>query len=347
MKIRFLIGGVAVLILALGIPLVAQTSEDNPKLKKALANHPEADADKDGILTMAEAKAFRDAKSGGKDKAGKAGGATAPEGGERKVYKVVGDVKLPLYVFSPEGAKAGDKLPAIVFFFGGGWSTGGPSQFEPQCKYLAGRGMVAITVEYRVSSRHNAKIEDCIEDAKSAMRWVRGHAGELGIDPDRIASGGGSAGGHLAACVSVMDDFNAKTDDLEVSAKPDAMVLFNPGMALAPHEGLSDAYLARIRGGEGGKRSNVSVEKLSPLTYAERKQAPCIMFFGTADPLKEGADLYCSVSSKAGNQCKVVGYEGQGHGFFNYNSGGGKYYGLTLAEMDKFLVGLGWLEAKE
>ena len=346
MKIRFLLGGVPLVILALALPMPAQTSEDNARLKKALETYPAADADKDGILTMAEAKAFRDAKSGGTDKAGKGGGATAPEGGERRVYKEVGDVKLPLYVFSPEGTKAGDKLPAIVFFFGGGWSGGSPSQFQEQCKYLAGRGMVAVTVEYRVSSRHDVKIEDCIEDAKSAMRWVRGHAGELGIDPGRIASGGGSAGGHLAACVSVIDDFNAKTDDMEVSAKPDAMVLFNPAMALSPREGLSDAYLARIGEGAGRKRSSGPVEKVSPLTYAEKKQAPCIMFFGTEDALKEGADLYCSVSVKAGNECKVVGYEGQGHGFFNYGSGGGKYYDLTLAEMDKFLVGLGWLAAK-
>jgi len=91
---------------------------------------------------------------------------------------------------------------------------------------------------------------------------------------------------------------------------------------------------------------NVAVEKISPLTYAAKKQPPTIMFFGTADSLKEGADVYRDVSVKAGNECRVVGYEGQGHGFFNYDRNGSEYYKLTLEEMDKFLVGLGWLNAK-
>jgi acetyl esterase len=332
-----------VLAFGLGLPLQGQTSEDNPKLKKALERYPGADADKDGILTFAEAKAFRDKELVGKAKGKKAGDAEAAKGGERMIYKKVGEVELPLYMFKPEGLKADAKVPAIVFFFGGGWSSGSPAQFEQQCKYLAGRGMVAVTVEYRVSSRHGAKIEDCIEDAKSAMRWVRGHAGELGIDPKRIASGGGSAGGHLAACVSVMDGFNAGSDDTDVSAKPDAMVLFNPAMALAPHEGLSPAYNARIGAGTDGKRANVPAKKISPLTYAAKQQPPCIMFFGTADVLKQGADVFTEASVKAGNDCRVVAYEGQSHGFFNHGRGGNKYYDLTLAEMDKFLVGLGWL----
>jgi acetyl esterase len=330
--------------------LHAQTSVDNPRLKAALERFPAADEDKDGVLTMAEAKAFKDKQKGtaekdpaekGQAEKGKKDFAPAPDGGEKHVYKKVGDAELSLFVYKPTGHKADAKVPAIVFFFGGGWSSGSPGQFERQCKYLAERGMVAVTVDYRVTSRFPVHIEDCIEDAKSAMRWVRGHAAELGVDPERIASGGGSAGGHLGACVSVIDDFDAKSDDLKMSAKPNAMVLFNPAMALAVDDRLSEKYLERLNQG-GGRKTNVAVEKVSPLTHASSKQAPCIMFFGTADDLLEGAELYRKDSEKAGNSCKIVTYEGQSHGFFNR----GEYYDKTLAEADKFLVSLGWLKSK-
>ncbi len=323
--------------------LKAQTSEDNPRLKAALKNYPAADANKDGVLTIAEALAYRKKMMEQPDSGqGKAQTESAVAGGERHVYKKAGDTELSLYLYKPAGQKADAKTPAIVFFHGGAWRSGSPDQFERQCKSFASRGMVAVTVDYRLTSQGQVKIEDCIEDAKSAMRWVRGHAQELGVDPDRIASGGGSAGGHLGACVAVIDDFDAKSDDLKISAKPNAMVLFNPALALARDPRMSAPYLARIHVDTDGGHLRGSREKASPLTYASTKQAPCIMFFGTADLLLEGAELYRKDSAKAGNACKIVTYEGQGHSFFNR----GEYYDQTLAEADKFLVSLGWLPGK-
>ncbi|MEM9480396.1 MAG: alpha/beta hydrolase [Verrucomicrobiota bacterium] len=269
--------------------------------------------------------------------------AKAPEGGERHIYKTVGEVELPLYVFSPDGHKAEEPKPAMVFFFGGGWRSGSPNQFAEQCRHLAKRGIVAVTVDYRVSSRHNVKVEDCVEDAKSAMRWVRANAKKLGVDPERIGAGGGSAGGHLAACVAIMDGFNAESDDLEVSPKPNAMVLFNPAMAVAPDDRLSELY-NRLVSGRGGNRTRGPAEKLSPLTYAKVKQPPCIMFFGTADGLLKGAEAFRKTSVASGNDCVIVTYDGKGHGFFNYRASGNEYFDKTVAEMDQFLVKLGWLE---
>lgn len=323
------------LTLGLGLSSQAQTSENNARLKEALKRFPAADTNKDGVLTMGEAKAFKEERTAQRGPA-EAKAARAPEGGERHVYKKVGEVELPLYLFKPAGHGADAKTPAIVFFFGGGWRSGSPTQFEPHCKYLAGRGMVAITVEYRVASRHAAKVEDCIEDAKSAMRWVRAHAAQLGVDPDRIAAGGGSAGGHLAACTAVIDDFNASSDPPNVSAKPNAMVLFNPALGLTANE-------PRQQDPARKRRTHGPVEKCMPLTYASRKQAPCIIFFGTEDRLLAGAKLYRTESEKAGNRCTILTYEGQSHGFFNHGKSDGKYYNLTLAETDKFLVEHGWL----
>src|SRR2546425_12315614 len=121
-------------------------------------------------------------------------------GAEVEAYKTVGDTKLNLYVYYPPGHKASDKRAAIVFFFGGGWTGGSPGQFEQHCKHLASRGMVAMTADYRVASRNQVKAVSCVADAKSAIRFVRQEAARLGIDPNRIAAGGGSAGGHIAAC---------------------------------------------------------------------------------------------------------------------------------------------------
>lgn len=319
---------------------LGQTSADSPRLKEALDRYPAADANKDGVLTLDEANEYKKKFILEQGK----GENLIPEGGKRHIYKKVGATELPLYVYSPENHPVDAKTPAIVFFFGGGWSKGSPAQFEQQCKYLSSRGMVAVTVEYRVASRHAVHIEDCIEDAKSAMRWVRENSAKLGVDPDRIASSGGSAGGHLAACVALMDDFDAKTDNLKVSAKPNAMVLFNPGIALAADDRLSEKYLKRLR--ERKMRTKVDQQKISPLSLSNKKQPPCIMFFGTADDLLEGAQIFQKDSEKTGNSCKLITYEGQGHGFFNYGARGGKYYDLTLAETDKFLVDLGWLKKK-
>lgn len=271
--------------------------------------------------------------------------AQAPMGGQTHIYKTVGDIRLPLYLYEPAGRKPGSQSPAIVFFFGGGWKGGSPTQFEEHCKYLAKRGMVAITVEYRVSSRHDAKIEDCIGDARSAMRWVRSHAKLLGIDRRRIASGGGSAGGHLAAAVALMDTFDSKNDDRKISAQPNAMVLFNPAMAIAPHEDLPATYNEQFKT-RLSDRARGPIEKVSPFHYAKAKQPPCIMFFGTDDALLVGAEAHRKASVAAGNKCQIITYRGQGHGFFNLTREAGKYYKLTVAEMDKFLVSLGWLEPR-
>lgn len=262
-----------------------------------------------------------------------------PKGGERYVYKQVNESELPLYVYSPENRKPNEDVPAVVFFFGGGWVKGSPAQFETHCQHLADRGIVAVNVEYRVTSRYPVKVEDCVEDAKSAMRWVRANAVRFGIDPDRIAAAGGSAGGHLAACTALVNDINAETDDLSVSAEPNAMILFNPALGVAPVDRMTAEMQEKMAA--VADRARTSMKAVSPLTFASTKQPPMIMFFGTEDDLLGPAKLFMEDSEKAGNSCQLVTYEGQKHAFFNREP----YRGLTTQEMDKFLVNLGWLPA--
>ena len=118
---------------------------------------------------------------------------------KQTVNSTGGAVTLNLHVFTPPGHQPSHQRPAIVFFFGGGWVDGSASHFHPQCEYLASRGMVAISAEYRVKNLHGTTPQECVKDGKSAIRYVRQNAAALGIDPNRIAAGGGSAGGHVAA----------------------------------------------------------------------------------------------------------------------------------------------------
>lgn len=115
-------------------------------------------------------------------------------------YTPLPDVDLKLHLFFPEDYQVTDKRPCIVFFHGGSRVAGSASQFYGYSKYLASRGMVAISAQYR-TRKYKAIPRDCVEDGREAVRYVRQHAAELGVDPDRIAAGGGSAGGHVAAAV--------------------------------------------------------------------------------------------------------------------------------------------------
>lgn len=266
-------------------------------------------------------------------------------GADVQTYKTIGETKLNLYLYNPPGHQPSDRRPAIVFFFGGGWTNGSPGQFEQHCKHLASRGMVAITADYRVASRHQVKAVSCVADAKSAIRYVRSHAARLGIDPERIAAGGGSAGGHLAACTGVIRGFDEPGEDLAVSSVPSALALFNPALVLAPAEGLSPASEARVASLKD--RMGVEPRELSPVHHVTKGAPPTIIFHGKADTTVPyaTAELFAKAMTAAGNSCTLVGYEGQAHGFFNYGRGSGEYYEQTLRALDDFLVKLGYLPA--
>ncbi len=257
------------------------------------------------------------------------------EGAERELYKTVGDVKLYLHIITPEGFSVSDKRPAIVFFFGGGWNGGSPTQFGQHCRYLASRGMVAISADYRVKSRNGTTPRECVQDGRSAVRWIRANAARLGIDPERIAAGGGSAGGHVAAATGTLDGLDEPGEDTSVSAKPNALVLFNPVYDNGP-----DGY--------GYERVKDYYKEISPLDNIKPGVPPTIVFLGTEDKLipVSTANKYEAKMKAAGNRCETHLYEGEGHGFFNYGRGDAQLYRDTVEKMDRFLASLGYLEGE-
>ena len=263
-------------------------------------------------------------------------------GAKSEVYKTIGDTKLNLYIYEPAGHKAGANRPAIVFFFGGGWANGSPAQFQNQSKYLASRGMVAITADYRVASRHNVKVLDCIRDANSAIRWVRQNSRRLGIDPNRIAAGGGSAGGHLAAATALIPELHEPDDNMEVLSRPNAVVMFNPALVLAPIPGMEKAIDLKDR--IGGDPVSAS-----PYHHISKSAPPSIIFHGKADTTVPyaTAQAFADKMKTMKNRCDLEGYEGETHGFFNYGRGDNKAYNDTVKKMDEFFVSLKWLKGKE
>ena len=257
------------------------------------------------------------------------------QGAEHLIYKVASGSKLILNVFYPEGHDARkDKRPAIVFFFGGGWSGGNPAQFEPHCQYLASRGMVAISADYRVKSRQGTPPFECVKDGKSAVRWIRQNAKKLGIDPERLAAGGGSAGGHVAAATGTLPGLEEEGEDLSVSSKPNALALFNPVYDNGPkgygHSRVADRY-----------------KEISPIHNIRKGTPPAIVFLGDQDKLipVSTAEKYKGLMEKAGSRSDLHVYAGQPHGFFNKGKKG-NYYEKTVLEMDKFFLSLGWLKGK-
>jgi acetyl esterase len=249
------------------------------------------------------------------------------------IYKTIGDVALNLHVYNPKNFDEKKLHNAIIFFHGGGWNNGSHKAFKRQSMYFASRGMVAISAEYRLKNTHGTTPYDAVEDAKSAIRFVRKHAKQLKINPNTITAGGGSAGGHLAASCGLLKKWDNSSEELSISSKPNALVLLNPVLDLGP-----DRF--------AHKRFGKDYKSLSPIHNISKNAPPTIILVGTEDrilPVPIVKD-YKSRMESLGNRCDVVLYEGQGHAFFAKPPI--KYFIETTDEIDRFLVSLGYLEGQ-
>ncbi len=250
-----------------------------------------------------------------------------------EVYKEASGDDLWIYRFDPPNYdRATDQRAAVVFFFGGGWNGGSVTQFEQHAKYLASRGMVTFVADYRVKSRQGTAPDACVADGKSAIRWVRSRASKLGIDPNRIAAGGGSAGGHVAAATGICDALDDPADpDANVSSKSNALMLFNPVYDNGP-----DGY--------GHDRAKKWFPAISPAHNITKDDPPTIVFLGDTDDLipVATAQKFDAELQEVGVKSELHIYTGQSHGFFNENKSQ-KAFIDTVMKMDAFLVSIDWL----
>ncbi len=259
-------------------------------------------------------------------------------GPETQVFAKRGAVDLKVYVFSPQGVKAGAPRAAIVLFYGGGWVAGEPAWAFGRAQHFAERGMVAVAAQYRLSDQKEITPLDAVDDAREAIRWVRSHAGELRVDPNRIAAYGWSAGAHLAACTAV---FNSPAN-APVSCAPNALVLVSPAVAAS-----SDGWFKRLLG------SKAKAQDLSPDEHVRSGLPPTIIVEGRQDTVTPlpGVQRFVDRMKTANNRCELYVFDGAGHLFTpagTPDDGSPKpdptIEAAAFSKLDTFLVSLGYMK---
>lgn len=218
------------------------------------------------------------------------------------------------------------KVPGIIMFHGGGWTSGNRMQFRYLCHYFASRGLVAATASYELApkNRKGLNLEGshkriCIVDAKSAIRWYKQNADKLGIDANRIIAGGGSAGGHIALLATTNPGLNDPKDDTRIDTSVIAYLLYNPAVSKE-------------------KDSEVNL-----LDHIGDDFPPAIMFWGSDDKwLKGWNPVYKEIKERGIQSFEYWQAPGQSHSFFNKQP----WLDVTIAETDRFLNRLGLLDGE-
>jgi acetyl esterase len=245
-------------------------------------------------------------------------------GGPEEPVAEVGDRKIggpngpiPIRVYRPA---AGDALPALVFFHGGGFVICDLESHDRQCRALANAsGCVVVSVDYRLAPEH--KFPAAAEDAYAATRYVAEHAAELGVDPGRIAVGGDSAGGNLAAVVALMARDRGGPGlgfqlliyplvDFE-DASP-SMQQYDQGHFLTREfmEWCARQYLARAADGRTAYASPLNAPDFAGLP-------PAMVITAECDPLRDQGEAYARRLQSAGVPVELKRYEGMIHPFFS------------------------------
>jgi acetyl esterase/lipase len=217
------------------------------------------------------------------------------------VYREVDGRSLQAYVFSPKGQGTRRPAPAILLFHGGGWAAGSADWTFDAARRFASLGMVAISIDYRLSQGEVTPIE-ALSDTCSALLWTRSHADELNIDPRRVAGYGVSAGGHLIAAAATIGC--PSRDAGQSLARPDLLLLWSPALDVA-----GDGWYVKLLQGRA------SPAQYSPAEHAGAATPPTSIVHGASDTLTplSGARRFCDRTIRAGGICELNVYQGLGH----------------------------------
>jgi len=249
-----------------------------------------------------------------------------PEG-ELYTYKEEDGVTREMEIHFPrDHDPSTESVPGIIMFHGGGWGGGKRDQFRYLCNYFANRGLVAATVSYRLATKtydgDGSRKRVCVTDAKSAIRWYKQHAKELGIDSHRIIAGGGSAGGHISLLATTNHELNDPHDDSSYDTSVAAYLLFNPALGMADAKDSEIDFLQHIR----------------------PDFPPAIVFFGSKDEkwLKGWNTAYEKMQSLNIHSVEFWIAEGQQHSFFNKQP----WQDITIRASDEFLKTHGLIQGE-
>jgi acetyl esterase/lipase len=237
---------------------------------------------------------------------------------------VIGEVKdlradgVPIRVYRPAGVPASTPLPALIFFHGGGWVIGDLETHDVLCRQLtAGAGISVVNVDYRLAPEH--KFPAAVDDAWATTRWVAAHASELGIDRGRLAVGGDSAGGNLAAVVAILArDHGGPALALQVltypvtdvAAESTSYAEFADGFMLT-RDSMRWFVAHYLPGKQDALDWRVSPLRASSLAGV----APALVVTAGFDPLRDEGDAYARRLREAGVRVDTICYGGMIHGF--------------------------------
>ncbi len=265
------------------------------------------------------------------------------------IYKVIDDIELKMNVFVPSEQAA--SRGAIILFHGGGWNNGKPIAFRRHAKFFSDLGLVIFTPTYRLRDVNNTTIVEAVEDAKSAVAWVKSHADEYNINLDKLAVGGGSAGGHLAIATVTLDGVGEQSPKQDY--RPSALVLFNPVLDVSP-----DGY-----GNYKIKKEIVPYglvwQQLSPMEHITEGMPPTIVMVGDRDGVlkKHIALKFEERMLEKNNDFALKLYPNAEHTFYQYGyptlkrfdypeGTKNRYYYEVLQDTEDFLVEHGYLEKR-
>lgn len=250
------------------------------------------------------------------------------------IYQSEDDYELVAHCFFPKNHDASDIKPAIVFFHGGLWDVTMATQFIPHCMHFASRGMVAVAVEYRVSTKHHSTPEDALEDAQMAMLWLKHNHVTLGVDPNRIIAAGAASGAHMALSLAML------VDVIEIdgySPRPLGVIalsaIIDTTQKGTEHKRFRDPKLAI---------------KHSPSKLIRKGLCPMLIVHGKLDTIvsHEPVARFAKAMKRKKNQCEFIDFEAVNHSFFNFNVNA-RHFELTLNAMDAFVVALDCIEPME
>jgi acetyl esterase/lipase len=225
---------------------------------------------------------------------------------------------LALHLYRPRRAQPAP-LPALAWLFGGGWVLGSLVAAGPVCAALAEHaGCAVVAIDYRRAPEHPfpAAVDDCVAGA----RWLREEAAGLGLDPDRIAIGGASAGGTLAAVVALIDRGREPAFVLQVLVYP--LTAYRSGTPSLASRGdpyfLDEAALEWAWSHYLPEGFDPGDPRISPLRAPDhRGLPPALVVLAGHDPLHDEGLLYAERLEQAGVSAEVVDFPGMVHGFFS------------------------------
>ncbi len=263
------------------------------------------------------------------------------------VFKSTPTRDLKLFVDFPADWQKEDNRPALVFWYGGGFTQGNAGQFYYQAKYFTERGAVCFRPEYRVRDTDNTLPVHSVEDGISAVRWIKERAGEFGIDPNRIAVGGGSAGGCMASAVATVDThkfaelgFVGPEDDQEIDTDVSAMLLFNPYLDFFEPTHPRQIEEECLFLGKDPEDYREALHAISAIEYLTTESPPSIIMFGTRDAFYVSDLRWIVRCRELGLLCRDYVYKGEVHSWYN-NSPHLEY---TTHNANEFLIEIGFLD---